>query len=479
MSMTFNYDVRVAVATSPRIKPTVPSSSPRTRDSNAFRHLSPRKFQQQQREQRAALLRSLPLSPLSLAHVDPAVKKPAKTSPIPWNPAWLPSPDDPESGSRPNSKRTPRGCNVRSGITPLNDWIQDYELEFLRFESLDQLVQAKLPEALAFCDKLSQQQQNLSVRESSGRFHERFRIAVFAHLMDRAVLALAQSATLSHLQPTLLQARQELLRAIYTDYDDLLLSSIQANSGKAADHDSDSSDDDDEQTRRQESVAANDQRWALGPAEPRTFGFFLAKTPFAVKMREDSQRRAAGFKRNKAALRRVIQTMYQSLGSVFHAWRLYVRRKKEDRLNHKGAQLTAMVVMHRGLMRSVFVEWSKATLRAKIRSLCDKEAENARVQAQEVADLRKEIFLLREKNANLQAQLQGLESGNLTNEPAGIDSDATVERTGSSVALTATMETEHSESSPSEVEPAVIPDQDSNVPDHAQVEDAIEQTPSH
>lgn len=414
------------------------------------RHLSPRKFHQVQREHRAALLRSLPLSPLSLAHLE-GTKQAASASsdPVPWNPAWLPSgvldfhgSDDDDRGSG-NERRSghmwapPKSFDVAVGTVRLREWVRQYELDFARYESLDKLAQVKLPEALALADKLlhlhtstvnqreppatpdsqakrEHLQRHLHQRQApsrddeySARFHERFRVAVFAHLMDRAVLSLVQSAALSHARSTLLLARRELLRTIYADYDEQEPpTGVRKRAARPTTTNSDGGDHNDRNdangaaaTRLNSPAVDHDSE-----LKPRTLSF-LRKTPFAVKMREDSRRRAEGFARHEVVLRRVIQSLYRSLGSVFHAWKRFARARREERLSRKGAQLTAMVVLHRGLVRSTFVEWSKAALRSKVRRMQDREAETARVRQQEVADLRNEVFVLREKNARLQQQL--------------------------------------------------------------------------
>ncbi|GAB9474053.1 hypothetical protein Gpo141_00011194 [Globisporangium polare] len=64
-----------------------------------------------------------------------------------------------------------------------------------------------------------------------------------------------------------------------------------------------------------------------------------------------------------------------------------------------------MVVQQRGLVRSVFVEWSKATLRSKIKEMKANELEMKQQHEQVLADLNREIFLLREKNYELQLEL--------------------------------------------------------------------------
>lgn len=420
------------------------------------RHLSPRKFQQVQREQRAALLRSLPLSPLSLTQTASAARVvSASRDPVPWNPAWLPSDavghhrdgvkdarEDESDRHSSNPWAPPRGFDVAVGTVRLHEWVRQYELDFVRFESLDKLALVKIPEALALADKLlhlhnmtanqrnalatpdspgkrkhlqrhpQPRQASSSDDEFSARFYERFRIAVFAHLMDRAVLALVQSAALSHARSTLLLARQELMSAIFADYEgQQRVQGAERRSKRPTTAGSDGSDQDncDEAigatTSRANHTTANHD----SELKPRTLSFFLRKTPFAVKMREESRRRAEGFARHEVVLRRVIQSLYRSLGSVFHAWKRFAQTKREERLSRKGAQLTAMVVLHRGLVRSTFVEWSKAALRSKVRRMQDREAETARVRQQEVADLRNEMFVLREKNMRLQKQLADMQ----------------------------------------------------------------------
>lgn len=392
-------------------------------------HLSPRKFQQVQREQRAAVLRSLPLSPLSSSHLCATRSATKPADPVPWNPAWLPVEvfdftetrhDHFKRSNRPWSP--PKGYDVSIGTVPLREWVRQYELDFTRFESLDKLTQVKLPEALALAEKLqltsslgpimNKRKGNANDDvETDPRFHERFRIAIFAHLLDRTIISLTQSAALGHARSTLQLAREELLRSIYADYDEpkSSLLSIQRRRKRSPSDSSDSDEGNDDTNKAQayENLQVHPDNTDI---KPHTLGFFLRRTPFAVKMREDSRRRAEGFARHEVVLRRVIQSMYRSLGSVFHAWKLFAQAKRDERLSRKGAQLTAMVVLHRGLVRNAFVEWSKAALRSKVRHLKEREAENTRVRQQEVTDLRNEIFLLRDRNTRLLQEIAKLQS---------------------------------------------------------------------
>lgn len=299
------------------------------------------------------------------------------------------------------------------GTTSFEQWLQDYEQDMLHFESLEKFFQVKIPEALAFGEKL----QNLAATEDIGdsgaflvtRFPERLRIGLFAHILETTVFALMRSASLGHAKKTLLLARQELMRAIFADYDGVdaipsassthrshrrrssAASGDQQNSG---DSNSSESDEDHGSSKGNDDL---DQKLDYS-ATPNTLEFFLTKTPFALKLQQDSQRRAVRFKQHQVILRRIIHSMYRSLGSVFHAWQRFVQQRREDRLNQKGAQVTALIVLQRGLIRSVFVEWSKCTLLSKIRALQTRETQTKMQHEQVLADLREEIFLLREKN---------------------------------------------------------------------------------
>ncbi|GAB9474052.1 hypothetical protein Gpo141_00011194 [Globisporangium polare] len=385
---------------------------------------------------------------------------------VPWNPAWLPeSTTDQANAKAAESLLLAAGAmgaspSTKFGNMTLESWLQSYEQDFLLYESLEKFIQVKLPEALAFCDKIEQQSCSAptagglgdpssagtpgSGQSPSSRFHVRLRIAVYAHLVERTVFALAQSAALSHAKKVLFQARQEIFRAMFADYDKK--SSADGASPDAEDDqqrghasrgrrrrrsndsqprgtDSDrpdtttedrdsgsdrdgSEDSDNDRASKPIKKSSRGTSSLYGPtAAPRTLAFFLTKVPYTLKLREDTQRRALRFKRNQVVLRRIVQSLYRSLGSVFHAWKLLVRHKKEERLNNKGAQLTAMVVQQRGLVRSVFVEWSKATLRSKIKEMKANELEMKQQHEQVLADLNREIFLLREKNYELQLEL--------------------------------------------------------------------------
>lgn len=443
--------------------------------ASPLRHVSPRKFHQIQQQQRAAVLRAMPLSPLSARTEREST--PGRTEsersvvyeprePVPWNPAWLSEPA--LSGADATNTKAVEALlraagamgsspTTSVGNMTLDAWLESYEREFLTFESLEKFVQVKLPEALAFCDKIEQQSRasaSSSNTHSAGaasgafpssRFHVRLRVAVFAHLVERTVFALAQSASLAHAKRTLFQARQEIFRAMFADYDARPSAASEQTSGPG---DSDASDEDEDESRtktrsqrrqrqgtraktedsgseRNDSDASSSDTDAdasarsrsrkpksrydstqYGPtAAPRTLAFFLTKVPFALKLREDTQRRAVRFKRHQVVLRRIVQSLYRSLGSVFHAWKLLVRQKREERLNNKGAQLTAMVVQQRGLVRSVFVEWSKATLRARIKAMKTNERELKQQHEQVLGDLHREIFLLRERTRALELEL--------------------------------------------------------------------------
>lgn len=391
--------------------------------------------------------------------------------PVPWNPAWLP-----EASSDQANKKAVEALllaagamgaspSTKFGTMTLEAWLQSYEQDFLVYESLEKFIQVKLPEALAFCDKIEQQSSSSPATGSLGnpastvpparqmpssRFHVRLRIAVYAHLVERTIFALTQSAALSHAKKILFQARQEIFRAMFADYDKKsdeasfdneeeqqhgtagrrwrrrrrrLNESQPGDNGDGSNppattgderDPSDSSDRDGSEDSESDHVNKSSTKSSrdtsssslYGPtAAPRTLAFFLTKVPYTLKLREDTQRRALRFKRNQVVLRRIVQSLYQSLGSVFHAWKLLIRHKKEERLNNKGAQLTAMVVQQRGLVRSVFVEWSKATLRSKMKEMKSNELELKQQHEQVLADLHREIFLLREKNYELQHEL--------------------------------------------------------------------------
>lgn len=444
-------------------KPTAPpltlSSSPLGKKN--VRHLSPRKFHQLQQQQ--PQYRLSPLSARNNNDAAPCKERQHTTTttsaaprvfeprePVPWTPAWLPSASPTTHFDVTAVEALLRAAGALGasastcvGTTTLDAWLQSYEHEFLVYESLEHFVHVKLPEALAFCDKLalqsrrspSQADRSGSVASqehlmSSSRFHARLRIALFAHLMERTVFALSQSAALSHAKQPLFQARQEIFRAMFADYDD---KRQRANDAQPSNDDNDDDSQADSDSNRPGSDGANSDSSSnrddpnkhtgvhrststsrssaytstlFGPtAAPRTLAFFLSKVPFALKLREDTARRALRFQRHEAVLRRLVQSLFRSLGAVFHAWQRLVRQKKDERLHEKGAQLTAMVVQQRGLVRAVFVEWSKAALRSRVQELRSCERERRQQHEQLVADLHKEVFLLRERNRELQVEL--------------------------------------------------------------------------
>lgn len=319
----------------------------------------------------------------------------------------------PPSESSPSQSATPVGY----GTTSFEQWLQNYEQDMLHFESLEKFFQVKIPEALAFGEKLQDKAADNEHRGTLGatRFPERLRIALFAHVLESTVFALMRSASLGHAKNTLFLVRQELMRAIFADYDCLddgsnaistCRSRKRRTSAASGDQqpsgDSNSSGSDEENGDKRSGCRFQEQKCLPNfPNTPNTLEFFLTKTPFALKLQQDSQCRAVRFKQHQVVLRRIIHSMYQSLGSVFHAWHRFAQQRRENRLNQKGAQVTALIVLQRGLIRSVFVEWSKCALLSKIRALETRETQIKKQHEQVLADLREEIFLLREKNQSL------------------------------------------------------------------------------
>ncbi|RLN31287.1 hypothetical protein BBJ28_00018844 [Nothophytophthora sp. Chile5] len=409
------------------------------------RHVSPRRFQQLQQEQRAKVLRGMPLSPLSArrklerAHTSEgnnlSPRRHHQKEFDPWNLGWLPrSPMGARNDAehRKTSRRTSHlvkgggTAGLSYAATMFDEWLESYEREFLVFESLEKFFHVKVPEALAFCEKAEQQPSSTRGSSSSAsRFQCRLRVSVFAHLMERTIVTMEQSASFAHpqTQTLLFQARQELFRAIFADYDipiraknDQSLPSTsrrrkrttesvsEDDEAKGGDSDTDRDSNDDASNPRSSSPPADPSSSSLSdPTTPRTLSFFLSKIPYALKVQDDSQHRALHFNRDQTVLRRIVQTMYQSLGTMFHAWQQLVRQRKDERMQRKGAQLTAMVVMQRGLKRSVFVEWTKVTLHGKLHALQAAHLEQGKQHQKALAELRHEIFLLHEKNVALQA----------------------------------------------------------------------------
>ncbi|RLN93214.1 hypothetical protein BBJ28_00017678 [Nothophytophthora sp. Chile5] len=424
----------------PRHVPLAPTQCQLHISKTSPRHVSPRKFQQLQQEKRTKVLRGMPLSPLSArrklerAHTSEgsnlSPRRHHQNEFDPWNLGWLPrSPTGARNDAehRKTNRRTSRlvkeggAAGLSYAATMFDEWLESYEREFLVFESLEKFFHVKVPEALAFCEKAKQQPSTRGSSPSAFRFQRRLRVSVFAHLMERTIAAMAQSASFAHpqTQTLLLQARQELFRAIFADYDtpiraenDQSLPSTSrrrrrtTESGSADDEakggDSDTDGDSNDDTSS--SPPTDPSSPSLSDSTtPRTLSFFLSKIPYALKVQDDSQHRALHFKRDQTVLRRIVQTMYQSLGTMFHAWQQLVRRRKEERMQRKGAQLTAMIVMQRGLKRSVFVEWTKVTLHGKLHALQAAHLEQGKQHQKALAELRHEIFLLHEKNAALQA----------------------------------------------------------------------------
>jgi len=72
------------------------------------------------------------------------------------------------------------------------------------------------------------------------------------------------------------------------------------------------------------------------------------------------------FHKHQAVLRKLIHSMYKSVGSVFQAWKMFTRTKKEEMLGKKAAKITSRILALRGQCRMTFVSWVRFTLAAKV-----------------------------------------------------------------------------------------------------------------
>lgn len=71
--------------------------------------------------------------------------------------------------------------------------------------------------------------------------------------------------------------------------------------------------------------------------------------------------------------RKFIEESYQTEGRVFQAWKQLLLERKEDEINHKGAQLTAFILASRGKTRLIFNVWVRYALSAKLERLVVEE----------------------------------------------------------------------------------------------------------
>ncbi|KDO32967.1 hypothetical protein SPRG_02659 [Saprolegnia parasitica CBS 223.65] len=164
----------------------------------------------------------------------------------------------------------------------------------------------------------------------------RFRAAVVCSLVERVALALANAESCRRYAPTILRLVDELWNLIFVN------------------------DDDECETRVR-------QGGHLPP--PRTLSVFLAKAPYFTQLRLEATKKDAEFRKHQAVLRKLIQSTFQNVGSVFQAWKMYTRTKKEDRLAEKAAEITGKVLAKRGQARIAFVSWARYVMSVRLEKM--------------------------------------------------------------------------------------------------------------
>ncbi|OQS06199.1 hypothetical protein THRCLA_20419 [Thraustotheca clavata] len=260
--------------------------------------------------------------------------------------------------------------NPTCGLLALDEWLATFENEILNYESLGGFAEVKLREAIALTKKFA-----LPLN--------RFRAAVVCCLMERVVLALMAAESCKRYSSTISMLGKELLTMIYIDADD------------------EDSDDEREQQR------------------PHTLSYFLAKLPYFLQLRKETGRKDEDFRKHQAVLKKLIQTMFQNVGSVFQAWKMYTRSKREDRLGKKAAQVTGKVLANRGLVRLAFIYWAQhiATIKLEKQRYKGSEVSHTEIEkhlqrehSQALADLKKQLNQANESILLLKAELHDMQS---------------------------------------------------------------------
>ncbi|EQC36910.1 hypothetical protein SDRG_05738 [Saprolegnia diclina VS20] len=261
--------------------------------------------------------------------------------------------------------------NPSFGPLALDEWLATYEFDVLQYDSIGAFVEIKLKEALVLSSKFATPM-------------NRFRAAVVCSLVERVALALANAESCRRYAPTILRLVDELRSLIFIN------------------------DDDECETRVSHSGHL---------PHPRTLSFFLAKAPYFTQLRLEVTKKDAEFRKHQAVLRKLIQSTFQNVGSVFQAWKMHTRTKKEDRLAKKATEITGRVLAKRGQARIAFVSWARYVMAVRLEKMRLKEAHLLREHSQLVLDLRKQLSHAHDTIAVLRAEVHDLQPEALLLEP--------------------------------------------------------------
>ncbi|ETV69357.1 hypothetical protein H257_14964 [Aphanomyces astaci] len=245
------------------------------------------------------------------------------------------------------------------GLLSLDDWLATYEHDAMQFESLGAFAEIKLQEALRLCSKFPHPM-------------NRFRAAVVCNLLERVAFALATSDTFKRYQWSIFALRDELLRMILSDL----------------------ADDD--------VVASKDTH------TPRAISFFIQKMPYFIELRLENDKKDQDFNKHQAVLQKLIQSMFKSIGSVFQAWKMFAKTKREDRLSKKAAKITSTILAKRGQGRLAFLSWARYCLQTRVKKLRFKEVQVEREHMLRMGDLKKQLSQSNDAIAHLKAEVHVL-----------------------------------------------------------------------
>ncbi|RLO11056.1 hypothetical protein DYB28_009759, partial [Aphanomyces astaci] len=195
---------------------------------------------------------------------------------------------------------------------------------------------------------------------------------VVCNLLERVAFALATSDTFKRYQWSIFALRDELLRMILSDL----------------------ADDD--------VVASKDTH------TPRAISFFIQKMPYFIELRLENDKKDQDFNKHQAVLQKLIQSMFKNIGSVFQAWKMFAKTKREDRLSKKAAKITSAILAKRGQGRLAFLSWARYCLQTRVKKLRFKEVQVEREHMLRMGDLKKQLSQSNDAIAHLKAEVHVL-----------------------------------------------------------------------
>ncbi|KAF0699987.1 Aste57867_9467 [Aphanomyces stellatus] len=252
--------------------------------------------------------------------------------------------------------------NPSFGLLSLDDWLATYEHEIDHFDSLGSFAEIKLQEALRLCSKFP---------HPMNRFRAAVRLLVVCNLLERVAFALATSETFKRYSWSIFTIRDELLRMVFSDM----------------------ADDD---------VAADD------PHVPRALSFFIQKMPYFIELRMENDKKDQDFNKHQAVLQKLIQSMFKNIGSVFQAWKMFAKTRRDERLSKKAAKITGQIVAKRGQVRLTFVSWARHCLQKRVEKHKLSEVQLERDHTVRMGELKKQLSQANDSMALLKAELHAL-----------------------------------------------------------------------